>query len=209
MAQPVHTPQACTLPWSRCWRRHPLPDLSPDLSLPCYSQRLCRCLGLRIRGLFCSQETPLKVLPWHHSGHTHLNSHFPPWGPHLESGWWQYLPAGPFLRWEHVQPQREEVRHPSSPNKLVAGLSPKYKLALPSGHSLSCSLLSCHSVLLGLPECAKLTPRTFALAAAPLGRFFLQISTGPIPSCSHVIISKSCLLSFCHFLPSHHNFSAM
>ena len=52
---------------------------------------------------------------------------------HWESGWWQYISVGPFLRWEHVQAQREEVRHPSSPNKLVAGLSPKYKLALPLG----------------------------------------------------------------------------
>lgn len=87
-----------------------------------------------------------------------------PW----ESGWWQYLSVGPFLRWEHMQAQREEVRHPSSPNKLMAGLRPKYKLALPSRHSLPCSLLFCHSALLGLPECAKLIPAPGPLHLLPL-----------------------------------------
>jgi len=167
---------------------------------------------LRIWALLCSQESPLKGLPWHHSGHTHLNSHFPPWG--LMAALGVRLVAvhisGPVSQMGTRASPKRRSEAPEFIQQVSVWAEPQVQAGAPSGHSLPCSLLFCHSVLLGLPECAKLIPAPgLALAAAPLGRFFPQISTGPIPSCSRVIISKSCLLSFCHFLPSHHNFSSI
>lgn len=51
--------------------------------------------------------------------------------------------------------------HPSSFNKLMAGLGPEHELALTSSHSLPCSLRSRHNGLLDVclfPEHAKLGP---------------------------------------------------
>ena len=78
--------------------------------------------------------------------------------------------AGKLPWWEHVQAQREEVRHPSSSNKLASGLSPKYKLALPLGthflvHSSSatvCSLDFLSVPSLFLPQDLHLLPLLLA-----------------------------------------------
>lgn len=99
----------------------------------------------------CSQESPLKALPWHHSGCTHLPSYSLIRALTAALGVRLVVVhiSGPISQMgTHAQAQREEGRHPSSSNKLVAVLRPKYELAVPSWHSLLWSLHSSHNGLL-------------------------------------------------------------